>query len=56
MRFDPPAVCVEDRVRGRYRLMIHPSGDGTYRGRDQAYSSEEGGHQEPPLYPEYAIL
>jgi hypothetical protein len=54
MRFDPPAVCVEDRLRGRYRLMIHPCGDGTYRGRDQAYSPD--GRQEPPLYPEYAIL
>jgi uncharacterized protein (TIGR02996 family) len=54
MRFDPPAVCVEDRIRARYRLMMHPGGSGTYRGRDAAYGA--GGHYEPPVYPEYAIL
>jgi uncharacterized protein (TIGR02996 family) len=54
MRFDPPAVCVEDRIRARYRLMTHPCGDGTYRGRDQAYG--DGGFSEPPLHDEYAIL
>jgi hypothetical protein len=55
MRFDPPAVCAEDRIRARYRLMTHPCGDGTYRGRDQAHGGD-GGHLEPPVYPEYAIL
>jgi hypothetical protein len=55
MRFDPRPVCAEDRIRGRYRLMTHPGGDGTYRGRDQAYSGEDE-HRKPPLHPEYAIL
>ncbi|MBP3954535.1 TIGR02996 domain-containing protein [Gemmata sp. G18] len=50
MIHDPPPVCVEDRIRGRYRLM---DGSGYhYLGRD----SNRDPKTNQILHPEYAIL
>src|SRR5579883_797347 len=49
IQFDPPAVCVEDRIRARYRLMDRSGGCylGRTRNADRNYRT---------LHPEYAIL